>query len=123
MVVIGSFVFIPLVVGLVSHNRFDMDIGESIKNSLIALGLCIVLSLPVGEWETKYLPDTVSTDSRYVYVPPCEHLKECGTHTTYITPVYTSALEMCLCEDDTHIRYCPVCYTRKEAIKKYLAQR
>lgn len=111
-------------IGVFLINGFYLQntLSTSIWNTLVMLGVCVMFSLPVGEWETRQVEDA-SVTSDMIFVTPCDRHTEDGSPTAYITPVYTNLLEMCLSDDEHVIQYNPDCCTRKEAIRMYIAQR
>lgn len=120
--VIVSVVF-PVGVLIYNYISLRKPLQEAVRNGFVMLGLCIMFSLPVGNWETRYVESAEPVESSMVYVTPCDHHTEVGGCPAYITPIYTSVFEMCFSEDEHVIQYCPDCYTRKEAINIYIAQR
>lgn len=115
---------IALLLYLVKFTRISYF--RCIRASLIMFLVCIVCSLPLGEWETfsvtvdKYNP---LETTKYIYVVPCEHFESEESFEAHITPVYTSLGVSAFCEDLTEVAFCPVCHTRKAAIKEYFATR
>lgn len=108
---------------LYNYFRLGIELMESLRNAIIMLALCVVFSLPVGRWETRLVENTEPITAELIYVMPCDHHIEAGGHATYITPAYTSLFTLCFNEDEHVVQFCPICYTREEAVETYLAQR
>lgn len=100
-----------------------LSVFECIRNTLLALVMCVLFSMPIGTFDTYETTVVESEMSSSWYVAPCDHHSQEGEKMVCVTPSYTTLLELCFNEDETSVCYCPECYTRREALKLYYAER
>lgn len=123
MIAILCIILLPLLVFLYNILRMENDFLESLRNALIMMCLCVVMSLPVGKWETREFEATGRSVAAGLYVTPCVHHLEDGCTSGHVTPPYTSYLNLIFSDESSYVVYCDDCHTREEAIAMYIAQR
>lgn len=123
MMTVACAILLPTGVFFYCFFSMRKDFLISIRNSFLMLACVTMFSLPVGEFETEYREVSTAETGRCIYVAPCYHYDDGGECAAYVTPLYTSLLEMCFSEEIMMVQYCSECYTRKEAIAYYIAQR